>query len=133
MTVLKGIEKYCVDTKMLYFTCSKGDFYAKNNLAILNVSENPQKNRQGVGASWSVLLYYLHPYKLIYDRYPNKDNRDALGGIIITRRDVISVTRREQLCIFMKHRQFEDHELHCVQKWVRVIREIIETHVFEDS
>ena len=66
----------------------------------------PQKKRQGVGASLSVLLCYLHPVKLVFDRYPNKDKRDALGGILITPRDVIRVTSREQLYIFMKHEDF---------------------------
>ena len=70
---------------------------------------------------------------MVYDRYPNKDKRDALGGVIITRREVIRVTRREQIFIFTKHKDFRDHELQCVYRWVRVIREVIETHVFEDS
>ena len=69
---------------------------------------------------------------MIYDRYHNKDKRDEIGGIIITRRDVIRVTRREQLCIFMKDEDFEDHELHCVQKWVIFIREGSEAHAFKD-
>ena len=33
----------------------------------------------------------------------------------------------------MKHKDFRDHELHCVQNWVRFIREGIETHLLEDS
>ena len=33
----------------------------------------------------------------------------------------------------MKHKDFGDHELQCVNKWVRVIRDGIETHVLEDS
>ena len=70
---------------------------------------------------------------MISDRYPNKDNRDALGGIIITWIDVIRVTRREQLCIFIKHEDFEEHKLHSVQKWFRVIRECSETHGFKES
>ena len=70
---------------------------------------------------------------MIYDRYPNKDKSDALGGLIITQRYVIRVTRREQLYIFMKHEDFGDHELHCVQRWVRVIVDGIESHVFKDS
>ena len=88
-----------------------------------DISNTPRKKIQGVGASCSVLPQYLQPSKLIYDRYPNKDKRDVIGGIIITQRDVIRVTRREQLCIFMKHEDFGDHELHCIQKWVRFIRE----------
>ena len=56
-----------------------------------------------------------------------------LGELIITPRDVIRVTRREQLHIFMKHEDFVYHKLHYIQKWVRVIREGIEAHAFEDS
>ena len=98
-----------------------------------NISNAPQIKRKGVGASCSVLLCYLHPSKLIPDRYPNKDKHDALDGIIITRRDVIRVIRREQLCILMKYEDFGDHKLHCIQKWVRVTREGNEAHSFQDS
>ena len=56
-----------------------------------------------------------------------------LGGIIITRIEVITVNRREQLCIFMKHEDFVDHVFYCVQMWVGFIIEDSETHVFEDS
>ena len=56
-----------------------------------------------------------------------------LSGIIITQRDVIIVTRREKLFIFMKHEEFGYHELHLVKKWVRFIREGSESHTFEGS
>ena len=92
-----------------------------------------QKRIQGAGASCLVLIFYLHPTKLIYDRYPNKDKHDALGGIIIIRRDIIRFTRREQLCIFKKQKYFRDHELHWVQKRIRVIREVSEAHTFKYS
>ena len=32
----------------------------------------------------------------------------------------------------MTHKDFGEHEFHCVHSWVKVIREGIETHVFED-
>ena len=48
---------------------------------------------------------------------------------MITWRDIIRVTRREQLYILMKHEDFGDHELHCVHKWVRVVREDSDVHV----
>ena len=35
--------------------------------------------------------------------------------------------------MFIKHEDFRDHKLHCVQKWVIVIIEVSETHQFEDS
>ena len=56
-----------------------------------------------------------------------------LGGIIITRREVITVTRRERLCVFMKREEFGVHELYCVHRWVRVIREGSDTNLLEDS
>ena len=78
----------------------------------------------------SVPFHYLHPSKLIVDRYSNKDKHDALGGIVVTQIEVLIVTRREQLCIFMKHEDFGYHEFEYVQRWVRFIREGSETHVF---
>ena len=81
----------------------------EKELAMSNASNDPPKKRWGVGPSCSVLLRYLQQTKLIADRYPNKDKRDAHGGIIITRREVISVTRREQLYIFIKHEDFVYH------------------------
>ena len=106
--------------------------FTLQKLAMSNILNAPQKKRRGVGASCSVLLRYLLPAKLISNRYPNKDKRDALGGLIITQRDIIRVTRREQLYIFMKHEDFGDHELNSVQKWARVIREGSESHAFKD-
>ena len=69
---------------------------------------------------------------MIYDRYINKYKRDAPSRVIITRRDVIRVTRTKQLYIFIKYEDFGDYEFHSVQKWVRVIREGSEAHSFED-
>ena len=91
-----------------------------------------QKKRRGICASWSVLLHCIHPVKLGSDKYNNKDKRDALGGIIIAERYYIKVARREQFYIFMKHKDFRDHALHCVQMWVRFIREGSDSHLFED-
>ena len=33
----------------------------------------------------------------------------------------------------MKHEDFEYHEFHCVEMWVRFIIESIEAHMFKDS
>ena len=80
---------------------------------------------------FQVLLCHLHPVRLIYDSYPKKYKIDVLGGIIITWIKVTAVNRREYLCIFMKYEDFGDHELHCIQMWVRFISEGSKTHVFE--
>ena len=100
---------------------------------MLKVSDAPRKKRRGVVASCSILLRYLYLSKLIADRHPNKEKRDFLAGLIMTWREVIRVTRRDQLFIFMKHKEFGYHESYCVQRWVGVIREGSETHVFKYS
>ena len=56
-----------------------------------------------------------------------------IGEIIITPIEVITVNRREQLYIFVKHEEFGYHTLYCVQSWVIFIIEVIDTHVFGDS
>ena len=89
--------------KIQYFRCSQGGFYAKKYLSVLNISSVPQKQRCAVGASYSVQICYLKPAKFIADMFSNKDKRDVLVEIIITRREVIIFTSREQLYIFMKH------------------------------
>ena len=95
-----------------------------------NALNAPRKKRRGIGASCSVLIRYLYPSNLVSERYPNKDKCDALGGIIITKRDVRRFTRRGQLFIFMKHEDFKDKELHCVQRWVIVDTEGSDVHFF---
>ena len=89
-------------------------------LVMSNTPNAPQKNRGGVGASCAVLFIYLHTYKFIHERYKNKENHDALIGIIIIRREFRIVTRRVQICIFMNHDDFEFSDLICVQRRVKV-------------
>ena len=98
---------------------------------MLNASNSPRKKRQGVDASYSVLLCYIHPPKLTFGSYPKKDRCDDIIGIIVIRREVIRVTRRENICYFMQHEEFKDHELHCVQRWDRFNIEGSDSHVFK--
>ena len=130
---LKVHGKYSVVVNIYQFKCSKDDFYAGKKVSDVEHFERSVKKRRSVGASCSFLLRYLYPANEISGRYPNKDKCDALGGIIIGRRDNIRVIRRKHLCIFMKHEDFGDHELHSVQNWLRVIREDSEAHAFKDS
>ena len=66
---------------------------------MMNDSNVTKTIKQGVGALFSILVCYLHPAKLVSDRYTNKYKRDFLSGVIITKVEVIRVTRREKLYI----------------------------------
>ena len=100
-------------------------------LAMWNYLSAPQKKRRGIGALCSVLLHYLLPTKLVAKRYPNKDKCYSISGIIITRREVRRVTRREQLCILMKYDDFKYSRFYCFQKWFRLDTEGSGTYVFQ--
>ena len=71
-------------------------------VTMLSASNAPQKKILRVGASCLVLISYLYLSKLVSGRYRNKYKCNELGGITITNRDVIRVTSRYQLFIFIK-------------------------------
>ena len=88
-----------------------------------NALNNPLKKRQGIGASCLILLWNVRPSKFISDRYSKIYNHDELSSRIMNKREVKISTRREQLCIALKHEEFQDEELHWVKSWVRWVIE----------
>ena len=90
----------------------------------------PKKLRLGVGAKCTVLLKYLHPGKLIDTKYPNRTAQSTLDNLLAIRQEVKKVNKKEQHCILFRHGKFEGLELHCVNRWVRVIVEGPEEHLF---
>ena len=62
-------------------------------------------------------MRYIRPVKDVSGRYPNKYKRDAISGMAITHRGVKKVSRRDQMCIIMRHEDFRDREVYCVEIW----------------
>ena len=132
MPVRKGIDKYFVSGKMHYLMCSKGDLFCSKKCNDVDCFERSAKKEM---RRWCLMLgppSLPPPSQVDADRYPNKDKWYVLGGVIITPREVIKVTRREHLFIFVKLEYFGYHELYCVQRWFIFIRYGSETHSFED-
>ena len=48
-----------------------------------------------VGAQCTVLLKYLHPSKVIADKWPNMSEQDRLGGLLAIRQEIQKVKGRE--------------------------------------
>ena len=90
----------------------------------------PKKLRLGVGAKCTTLLKYLHPAKLIDTKYPNRTAQSALDNLIVIQQEVKKVNKKEQRCIVFRHDVFDGIELHCVQRWAKVIVEGSEEHIF---
>ena len=66
------------------------------------------------------MFCFLHPDKLIADKYPNKYNHYSLSSIIIIKKGVKRVIRREQLGIAMKHIYLQDKELNLNSQWIHM-------------
>ena len=87
----------------------------------------PQLRRLGVGAKTSCLSKFLHPSEQIRNKYPNPVAGHRLEGCVVVRQEIKSVSRKDQLCVVVRHDDFkagEDHiELHAVKRYFRVTME----------
>ena len=83
----------------------------------------------GAGAIAQVSKRFLHPSKLIDDKYPNTTGDYKVEGLIEVRREVKTVNRREQMCIVFHHKDFQNVELHAVERWVKVTSSATSTFI----
>ena len=79
-----------------------------------------------------VQLKYLHPAKLINKKYPHLAHQQKLENMLALRQETIVVNQREQVCVVFCSEEFEDKELHCVKRWVKVNTEGPKEQFFED-
>ena len=66
-----------------------------------------KKLRNGTSAVVTILLKYLHPSKYIQEKYPNYTNKHKIEGSIVYLRAKAIVNRKKQMCIFVRHEDFE--------------------------
>ena len=92
-----------------------------------------EKLRLGIGATCSVALKYLHPRKVICDKYTNTTARQTLDGLISLKKETLTVNRREQECVVFRHEEFEGILLHCVLRWVKITSEGSADTFFDDD
>ena len=90
----------------------------------------PRKLRLGIGAKCSVKTEYMHPAKIVSDKYPNRTAQSVMDGYCPDR-DNKKVNRREQPCVIFRHGNFEGVELHCVTRWAKVVEQGAAEHFFK--
>ena len=93
----------------------------------------PQRLRLGVGAKCCTMLKYLHPAKLIDEKYPNRTAKSKLDDLLVIRQEIKKVNKKEQRCIVFRHGLFDGVELYCVQRWAKVLTEGAIEHLFDSS
>ena len=92
-----------------------------------------EKLRLGIGATCSVALKYLHPRKVICDKYTNTTARQTLDGLIALKKETFKFNRRDQECVVFRHEEFEGILLHCVLRWVKITTEGSDDTFFDDN
>ena len=80
------------------------------------------KKKIGVGATCSALTRFIHPRKDVCEKYPNVPSTNKTEGLIVLRKEIKKVNRREQECVVVRHEDFAI-ELHVVRRFCGVITE----------
>lgn len=89
-----------------------------------------KKKRLGVGASCSSCYRYVHPAKLVDEKYPNARKGDRMKELICLRKEMKKVSNKQQMCAVFRHEAF-DTELHVVLRWIQV--EVESATPFDDN
>jgi hypothetical protein len=90
-----------------------------------------------IGDTCSVIKRFLHPSKLISERYPNQDHRETLEGLLVTGFDNRSINRATKQCVLFRHEDFENKVLYCSTRYARITnqahREQVNVNEEEDT
>ena len=85
----------------------------------------------GVGAICSVKSRFLHPGKLIGDKYKNMASNHELNGLIVVEEGRRMIRRKETDVIVMRHDDFENDFIYCIKKWLKIEKEGAQSMLFE--
>ena len=85
----------------------------------------------GVGAKCSVLLRFLHPQKMVKDKFPNAKHQDRLEDLVAIEQKDVVVNRKVQVCVVFRSDQFPDKTLHACRRYVKVLDEGDPSHYFD--
>lgn len=75
---------------------------------------------------------YLHPAKLIADRWPNRSDKDRLEDLLAIRQEIKKIKGRDQVSIVFRHDELDGSEVYSVKRWVKVTEEGSSEHFFDN-
>jgi Transposase IS4 len=99
------------------------DFVPQKVASTSNIEKRSTMVTLGVGAVCSVVVQYLHPSKLIKDKYPSRGAKERLENLLAIRRETLKVNKVQRVCVVFRHDDFPNQELHCCERWARVDQE----------
>ena len=92
-----------------------------------------RKKKNGVGATCSVLIRFLHPRIDVVTQYPNAKFVDRLEGLITQSREVRKLNHRDQTVIVFRHNDFPNKMVYCNERYAKVIECGAPSQYFDDS
>ena len=76
-----------------------------------------------MGATCAVYSRYIHPSKIVSEKYPNRAHAHILHDLVAIRKEKKVVNRVERDVIIFRHDNFPAVELHTVLRWAKVVTE----------
>ena len=82
-----------------------------------------KKKVAGIGAVCDCLCCFLHPGKVIDKHFVNTHHNHRIDYLVIVKREVCMVNKKEQMCCFYNHSTFPDRLIHSIVRYAKVLQE----------
>jgi hypothetical protein len=89
--------------------------------------------RLGIGATCSVGVRYLHPKRLLKERFSSTTPKQRISGLLSLRKESKKLNGKNQCCIVFRHDYYPNIELFCQERWCKVDQEGPENSLFDSS
>lgn len=91
----------------------------------------PRKKKLGVGAKCTIKNKYLHPKKVISEKYPNQTAQSQLEDCVCIKKGTKEIRRKDAEVAFFRHDDLPNAEIYCIPRWAKVVEEGPAEHFFE--
>ena len=82
-----------------------------------------KKKVAGIGAVCECLRRFLHPSKGIDEHFINTHHKHRIDSLVIVKREVTKVNKRDQMCYFYNHPSFPDRLIYSTARYAKVVEE----------
>ena len=77
----------------------------------------------GIGAVCNCLCRFLRPSKVVDKHLANTHHKHRIDSLVIRKREVYMVNKKEQMCYFYYHPASPDQLLHSTVRYAKVLHE----------
>ena len=81
----------------------------------------PHKKKNGIGATCSVLIQFLHPRIQVVTQFQNAKFVDCLEGLVSQSREIKKLNHRDQTVIVFCHNDFPNQFVYCNERYAKVV------------